>query len=50
MDDVYPVKGVTPDEIARIGREFEQVSIVWSKLAIGESMTLEWASRKKGRS
>ena len=46
MDDVYPVKEVSADEIARICREFDAVSGVWSKLKVGESMTLVWRGFK----
>ena len=42
------VKGVSEDDIARICRKFDEVSAVWSKLAVGESMTLEWTA-KPGR-
>ncbi len=43
------VKGVTADDIARICREFDTVSAVWSKLKIGESMTLKWTANPKRR-
>ncbi len=36
------VKGVSTDDIRRVCREFDAVSAVWSKLAVGESMTLVW--------
>lgn len=44
-----PVKGVSAEDIARICREFDAVSAVWSKLKVGESMTLVWTGQK-GRS
>jgi len=47
MDDVYPVKEVSADEIARICSEFERVSSIWSKLPVGGSMTLEWNPKRK---
>lgn len=47
MDDVYPVREVSPDEVARICGEFERVSSVWASLAVGESMTLTWKGRAK---
>jgi hypothetical protein len=45
-----PVKGVSDGDIARICREFDNVSAVWSKLKIGESMMLEWTARPRKRS
>lgn len=42
------VKGVSADDIARVCREFDAVSSVWSKLKVGQSMTLEWAVARKG--
>jgi hypothetical protein len=36
------IKGVSADDIKRVCREFDTVSAVWSKLKIGESMTLVW--------
>jgi hypothetical protein len=46
---VKPVKGVSVEDIKRVCREFDAVSAIWSKLEVGESMTLVWrgtASRK----
>ncbi|CAN5484480.1 hypothetical protein BH10ACI2_BH10ACI2_11520 [soil metagenome] len=42
------IKGVTTGDIDRICGKFDDVSSVWSKLRVGESMTLEWTigSRK----
>ena len=45
MDDVYPVKEVSAEIITRICSQFEAVSTVWSKLKVGESMTLGWTAR-----
>ena len=42
------VADVTVDDIKRVCSEFDAVSAVWSKLSIGESMTLVW--RGNGRS
>jgi hypothetical protein len=36
------VEGVSPEDIKRVCREFDKVSAIWSKLAVGESMTLAW--------
>ena len=47
MDDVYPVKDVSADEIARICSGFERVSSIWSMLPVGGSMTLEWNPKHK---
>ena len=33
---------IAPNDIARVVREFEAASAVWSKLGVGESMTLVW--------
>lgn len=38
----HPVEGVSDEGIKRICREFDAVSATWSKLAVGESMTLSW--------
>ena len=37
-----PVAGITREDIMRVCREFEAASAVWSKLGVGESMTLVW--------
>jgi hypothetical protein len=37
-----PVDGVSAEDIRRVCREFDAVSAAWSKLNIGESMTLVW--------
>ena len=39
------VAGITREDIMRVCREFEAASAVWSKLGIGESMTLVWRAR-----
>jgi hypothetical protein len=36
------LKGVSAEDIRRVCREFDAVSAVWSKLKVGESMTLVW--------
>jgi hypothetical protein len=41
------VKGVTTADITRVCREFVAVSAVWSKLGVGESMTLAWRGEGK---
>lgn len=37
-----PVKGVCVDDLNRVCRKFDAVSEMWSKLAVGESLTLDW--------
>jgi hypothetical protein len=37
-----PLRGIATADIQRVCREFDAVSAVWSKLAVGESMTLVW--------
>ncbi len=39
-----PVKGVTADDIRRICGKYDAVSAVWSQLAVGGSMTLDWTA------
>ena len=39
------IQGVSAEDIKRVCREFEAVSAVWSKLHIGESMTLIWRGK-----
>jgi len=41
------IKGVSPERIKQICGVFDTVSAVWSKLAIGESMTLEWRGKER---
>jgi hypothetical protein len=43
------VKGVTAEDIERVCREFDAVSAVWSKLKVGESMTLAWRGAARVR-
>lgn len=47
LSDVPTIKEVTAEDITRIGEVFEAVSSIWSRLAIGESMTLVWRGIKK---
>jgi len=42
---VRDVDGVAADDLSRVCRAFDAVSAVWSKLGIGESMTLTWPER-----
>jgi len=42
LSAVTPVEGVSAEDIKRVCRAFEVVSAIWSKLAVGESMTLVW--------
>jgi len=42
LSGVSPVEGVSAEDIKRVCREFDAVSARWSKLAVGESMTLVW--------
>ena len=43
-------EGFAAKDIARVVREFESASAVWSKLGVGESMTLVWrVPRRNGR-
>lgn len=42
FEDLSAVKGVSDEGIRRVCREFDAVSAVWSKLAVGQSMTLVW--------
>ncbi|HET6889651.1 MAG TPA: hypothetical protein VFH31_01000 [Pyrinomonadaceae bacterium] len=39
---VPSTEGVSAEDIKRVCREFDAVSAVWSKLKVGESMTLTW--------
>ena len=40
-------EGFAAKDIARVVREFESASAVWSKLGVGESMTLVWRVPKR---
>ena len=42
LSEVRPPKGVSTGDIRRVCREFDTVSAIWSRLAVGESMTLVW--------
>jgi hypothetical protein len=42
LSKVSQVGGVPAEDIRRVCRQFDAVSAVWSKLAVGESMTLDW--------
>ena len=42
LSGVSPVDGVSAEDLKRVCREFDNVSARWSKLAVGESMTLVW--------
>lgn len=37
-----PVKGVSVEDLHRVCRKFDAVSAIWSKLGVGEAMTLDW--------
>jgi hypothetical protein len=39
---VSTLEGVSGEDIERVCREFDAVSAIWSKLSVGESMTLLW--------
>jgi hypothetical protein len=45
LSDVSPAEGVSTEDIKRVCREFDAVSARWSKLDVGESMTLLWRGR-----
>ena len=40
------IEGFRPDDIRRVCHAFDEASAVWSKLGIGESMTLVWHGGK----
>ena len=42
LDGLTPLAGVSTEDFERVCCEFEAVSAVWSRLAVGESMTLVW--------
>ena len=48
LSGVTSVEGVSADDIKRVCREFDAVSARWSKLAVGESMTLVWRGHASG--
>lgn len=41
----FLIKGVSPDDIKRICGKFDAVSSFWSRLGVGESMTLDWTPK-----
>jgi hypothetical protein len=43
--EVPALERFAPRDIRRVCEEFEAASAIWSKLAIGESMTLKWRAR-----
>ena len=45
VSEVPSVEGVSAEDIRRICRAFDAVSAVWSKLGVGESMTLSWSGK-----
>jgi len=45
LADLSTVEDFSIADIKRVCREFDAVSAVWSKLDIGESMTLEWRGK-----
>ncbi|MCM3900526.1 MAG: hypothetical protein ND866_02360 [Pyrinomonadaceae bacterium] len=55
VSEATRVEVVSPEDIKRVCREFDAVSAIWSKLAVGESMTLVWrgsaarAQRRRSR-
>jgi hypothetical protein len=42
LSNVSQVGGVPAADIRRVCRQFDEVSAVWSRLAVGDSMTLDW--------
>lgn len=50
FDDVPDYRDVSDTTIERICREFDRVSAEWSRLKVGESMTLVWTAKKQKRS
>jgi len=47
--EVSPIEGVSAEDISRVCREFDAVSAVWSKLAVGGSITLVWRGAGRTR-
>lgn len=43
------VEGVSADDLRRVLRAFDEVSAAWSRLQVGESMTLVWSASRRGR-
>jgi hypothetical protein len=42
------VDGVSAEDLRRICRAFDEVSAAWSRLRVGESMTLAWSPDARG--
>ncbi len=42
FSELSQIEGVSAEDIKRVCREFDRVSAIWSSLAVGESMTLDW--------
>ena len=49
FSEVIQIEGVSQDDIKKVCDQFDSVSVIWSKLAVGESMTLIW-NRNRNRS
>lgn len=47
--DIIPSTKIPQSDLERIGQQFEEFARVWSKLAVGESITLEWDMKTKVR-
>jgi len=45
-----PMRRISPSDIDKICRAFDDFSLRWSKLRVGESITLEWANDLKTHS
>ena len=41
------VDGVSADDLRRVYRAFDEVSATWSRLQVGESMTLSWPAHRE---
>ena len=46
--DGTTIKGVSDEDIRRVCLKFDEVSFLWSNLAVGESMTLNWKVSSAG--
>lgn len=49
MPNTFP-RGVTAEDVLRVCHVFDAVSAEWSKLGVGESMTLTWSGGHAARS
>jgi hypothetical protein len=47
VSNASQVKGISTQDIKRVCRTFDEVRKVWSKLVVGESMTLEWRGKQR---